>query len=118
MAFILAEAEFQLTAARRRLRRRGLFGRLHRRFNSQPPEGGCDHHYTRKTCPDSFNSQPPEGGCLRYSISRRSISRFQLTAARRRLHVADDIMLQQFGVSTHSRPKAAAECLGNSECCF
>ena len=55
---------FQLTAARRRLRQ--LHQRRHdtrQRFNSQPPEGGCNASRTPTRNNLCFNSQPPEGGC-------------------------------------------------------
>ena len=76
---------FQHTAARRRLLRNNQFRRLLRRFNTQPPEGGCVDLYqiepvykvsthsrpkaaaARTTpstpSPPGFNTQPPEGGC-------------------------------------------------------
>ena len=105
---------FQHTAARRRLRSGELLLRgrydvsthsrpkaaaaantqllpARRRFNTQPPEGGCKtgvHHVEHATC---FNTQPPEGGCRH---PYRSASR-----ARR--------------VSTHSRPKAAARVISS-----
>ena len=34
------------------------------RFNTQPPEGGCGGQWTTPTYRRSFNTQPPEGGCL------------------------------------------------------
>ena len=56
--------EFQHTAARRRLPRLFLFApRKARRFNTQPPEGGCKRRLSPRLYNDSFNTQPPEGGC-------------------------------------------------------
>ena len=77
-------------------------------FNTQPPEGGCKHTRKFKRFTDSFNTQPPEGGCI--AIGARAVlsSRFQHTAARRRLLTIYDINDEFIAVSTHSRPKAAA----------
>ena len=83
----------------------------------------------------SFNTQPPEGGCLLHHQFRVHHSQFQHTAARRRLraHLQIKLVLLKFqhtaarrrllavfpnsspplGVSTHSRPKAAAVVLGS-----
>ena len=78
--------EFQHTAARRRLRRCQPGEPISRRFNTQPPEGGCpepaqlrqsacwvsthsrpkaaakrvEYSLEKNHC---FNTQPPEGGC-------------------------------------------------------
>ncbi len=57
-------------------------------FNTQPPEGGCRLIVCPNRQNDSFNTQPPEGGCNRLRIWRKEIA-----------------------VSTHSRPKAAGNCL-------
>ena len=54
-------------------------------FNTQPPEGGCCKIAVRYWLIEGFNTQPPEGGCTRAETDRM-------------VH----------GVSTHSRPKAAA----------
>ena len=148
--------EFQLTAARRRLH--GVVTRAHPvsvvsphshpkaaacpkypmqskrpRFNSQPPEGGCDIFFWISATSVRFNSQPPEGGCLSDkdkpssggkvsthsrpkaaaggSVKGGSCKEFQLTAARRRLPITPVSMVVGTAVSTHSRPKAAA-CIG------
>ncbi len=76
---------FQHTAARRRLRR-GCRGRGGIDcFNTQPPEGGCVCQCPIANGNAGFNTQPPEGGCfVRFAP------------------------LLMSGVSTHSRPKAAA----------
>ena len=77
-------------------------------FNTQPPEGGCER------CPGPgpgrirFNTQPPEGGCMKALMSAMSLLLFQHTAARRRLPTPSRIAIRGWGVSTHSRPKAAA----------
>ena len=55
----------------------------------------------------SFNSQPPEGGCSVSSCVYRAVA-FQLTAARRRLRYSTARDHPYMSVSTHSRPKAAA----------
>ena len=77
---------FQHTAARRRLRVPFPCVIAHRSsFNTQPPEGGCPHRRIHRHRPRSFNTQPPEGGCR-----------------------AAGCLVRDGGVSTHSRPKAAA----------
>ena len=79
-------AWFQHTAARRRLPARpNLHARAMPRFNTQPPEGGCQPVGLTHASRTSFNTQPPEGGCL------RNLNLYPLRK-----------------VSTHSRPKAAA----------
>ena len=100
---------FQLTAARRRLRQ--LHQRRHdtrQRFNSQPPEGGCNASRTPTRNNLCFNSQPPEGGCEPSARTLRMRCKFQLTAARRRLHFHPLPRGFRALVSTHRRPKAAA----------
>ena len=83
-----AKSKFQHTAARRRLRSPRLGLGPGRSFNTQPPEGGC------------------HGDPLAYYILKE---KFQHTAARRRLRWHRHLK-RPFGfVSTHSRPKAAAE---------
>ena len=32
-------------------------------FNTQPPEGGCEHQLVMNENISCFNTQPPEGGC-------------------------------------------------------
>ena len=79
---------FQHTAARRRLQS----------FGSSHPPPGC------------FNTQPPEGGCRSKSRFPAASPPFQHTAARRRLLVVfRDGQDGSSQVSTHSRPKAAAD---------
>ena len=56
------------------------------RFNTQPPEGGCEALAIRAPHPKGFNTQPPEGGCLAAIGLRQARGpAFQHTAARRRL---------------------------------
>ena len=59
-----------------------------RRFNTQPPEGGCDTDAKCKYSKSSFNTQPPEGGWTCTYFVYESVK-----------------------VSTHSRPKAAENIL-------
>ena len=63
-----------------------------RRFNTQPPEGGCSHLASRSCAANGFNTQPPEGGCLGFL---RGLGEW-------------------VKVSTHSRPKAAADAGGDA----
>ena len=77
-------------------------------FNSQPPEGGCG------------STMPLPSTCSRFQLTaaRRRLHKsittlsttamFQLTAARRRLRVSCVCDESEVLVSTHSRPKAAA----------
>ena len=78
---------FQLTAARRRLPKRCKDISARESFNSQPPEGDCLAERGGGSVKGGFNSQPPEGGCVLHSIG---------------------VVIVHF-VSTHSRPKAAAQ---------
>ena len=76
---------FQHTAARRRLAVYQGRIALSIRFNTQPPEGGWavkTAFLCRFRC---FNTQPPEGGWLSLVQVRLPHTRFQHTAARRRL---------------------------------
>ena len=78
--------EFQHTAARRRLPASGGdIGQQLRRFNTQPPEGGCFHPANPATFRIRFNTQPPEGGCPCFGVFQNFQKKFQHTAARRRL---------------------------------
>ena len=56
-----------------------------------------------------FNTQPPEGGCLTSTGGSPPTAMFQHTAARRRLLEARVWAWGRGEVSTHSRPKAAAK---------
>ena len=99
-------------------------------FNTQPPEGGCVATFSIVPKCFSFNTQPPEGGCytripyrnkiaeFQHTAARRRLrprvmvgrpqQKFQHTAARRRLHKRTSYRGCFTTVSTHSRPKAAA----------
>ena len=102
------------------------------RFNTQPPEGGClrqdvaalrallvSTHSRPKAAAKTpckmvftrlgFNTQPPEGGCPGPGRHRCHAKLFQHTAARRRLRLRGHTGPLCSGVSTHSRPKAAAD---------
>ena len=77
-------------------------------FNTQPPEGGCINKIITNTTPKSFNTQPPEGGCRGFTPQTAADTKFQHTAARRRLPPPTKRLHLIQPVSTHSRPKAAA----------
>ena len=55
----------------------------------------------------SFNTQPPEGGWEIENENRNAFTKFQHTAARRRLVLDCNTGCCDTPVSTHSRPKAA-----------
>ena len=55
-----------------------------------------------------FNTQPPEGGCFLFLKCFIFWFLFQHTAARRRLLAKEEKSGSDYKVSTHSRPKAAA----------
>ena len=84
-------------------------------FNTQPPEGGWPPVRTTKiSAPFCFNTQPPEGGWSWGGYSPNPATKFQHTAARRRLVARQMPHLVALNVSTHSRPKAAGRrCLRN-----
>ena len=54
-------------------------------FNTQPPEGGWHTVKERPRFPSGFNTQPPEGGWVSFHKNVAICSKFQHTAARRRL---------------------------------
>ena len=99
---------FQHTAARRR---------LVSAFNQPFLTGWFQHTAARrrldggdcsvKRGDDGFNTQPPEGGWPITPIQHCYFLKFQHTAARRRLVPCGTSITFLFGVSTHSRPKAA-----------
>ena len=100
--------QFQHTAARRRLVHKCLCcGFRFRCFNTQPPEGGWVIHVTSDNpiYSVSTHSRPKAAGPT--SIRRRQKTRFQHTAARRRLAMSPKYEPPRMSVSTHSRPKAA-----------
>ena len=80
---------FQLTAARRRLR----LSRVHVvaidavSTHSRSKAAACNAS-RRACCSASFNSQPLEGGCMSLVILVLPVYLFQLTAARRRLRTS------------------------------
>ena len=99
---------FQHTAARRRLRgfRPVAAGPL-RRFNTQPPEGGCACHVLPAPQACGFNTQPPEGGCIieSYKFCQDDVSTHSRPKAAAKSKEQTGVTA---AVSTHSRPKAAA----------
>ena len=77
------------------------------RFNTQPPEGGCDPDMLESIALTvSTHSRPKAAGC--YIEGYILTFRFQHTAARRRLLGLFFFASDNLQVSTHSRPKAAA----------
>ena len=78
-------------------------------FNSQPPEGSCRMTPCRQLAPFLFQLTAARRQ-LQYHLSNPPETMlFQLTAARRQLRpVIVNIVTNRF-VSTHSRPKAAAQ---------
>ena len=76
-------------------------------FNSQPREGGWPPAQASRVTRKHFNSQPREGGWASRSGFEGSRSKFQLTAARRRLALYVDGIPDLDNISTHSRAKAA-----------
>ena len=76
------------------------------RFNTQPPEGGCDPDMLESIALTvSTHSRPKAAGC--YIEGYILTFRFQHTAARRRLLGLFFFASDNLQVSTHSRPKAA-----------
>ena len=119
---------FQHTAARRRLVKRNQTVFSHKRFNTQPPEGGWTirPHKTKRSVVSthsrpkaagpidekvmtpidvSTHSRPKAAGLHRLHYPSQKM--FQHTAARRRLDVRCHPFQGRDTVSTHSRPKAA-----------
>ena len=58
----MPDLSFQHTATRRWLQKAKLWILSTKRFNTQPPEGGCGSLRVSMRAKDSFNTQPPEGG--------------------------------------------------------
>ena len=102
-----ALAPFQHTAARRRLPGRPVYQADLRRFNTQPPEGGCCHSRNLEMPLGCFNTQPPEGGCRMGRRQNAAGSGFNTQPPE---GGCDELHGCASGnaVSTHSRPKAAA----------
>ena len=65
---------------------------------------------------DGFNTQPPEGGWNFHFRGTNSVTKFQHTAARRRLDHLHIMPRPGKDVSTHSRPKAAGTATGSTIC--
>ena len=102
-------AVFQHTAARRRLHgRRQNSHNPSSSFNTQPRGGGCICLLLHLNVIERFNTQPRGGGCLPLSTPTLTVTRFQHTAARRRLHGCWMFVGRPMLVSTHSRAEAAA----------
>ena len=76
-------------------------------FNTQPPEGGWLPAFVmlRTSCGFQHTAARRRLGCAACCSSLYGL--FQHTAARRRLAGNPALRLLIFGVSTHSRPKAA-----------
>ena len=100
---------FQHTAARRRLPQfqnhdnYKWFVSTHSR-----PKAAAEIDNKNQRYLASFNTQPPEGGCRMLANHTKQQRKFQHTAARRRLRPHLLFYNCCTSVSTHSRPKAAA----------
>ena len=124
------ELEFQHTAARRRLGQMAfnITALEAVSTHSRPKAAGMANEFMRgvtvvsthsrpkaagrlkdfiQTAMQSFNTQPPEGGWNLSELLPAKRHKFQHTAARRRLGHHGLAVHAEFGVSTHSRPKAA-----------
>ena len=99
--------QFQHSAARRRLNWASSVTASFNCFNTQPPEGGCEHGMVALFGIGRFNTQPPEGGWLRKPSVYYPFYVFQHSAARRRLPFPTHHWPFPIRVSTLSRPKAA-----------
>ena len=77
-------------------------------FNTQPPEGGCGFFIASKTGWSMFQHTAARRRLLDGWTLTTTSKWFQHTAARRRLLFPSLINVYLSGVSTHSRPKAAA----------
>ena len=110
--------KFQHTAARRRLFCCHHVFACNGSFNTQPPEGGWWVAKQYGNFFTSFNTQPPEGGCLNCSSVRVS-NKVSTHSRPKAAAQCDSMKYYRFGVSTHSRPKAAekfASALASSTC--
>ena len=76
-------------------------------FNSQPPEGGWQHPPKLRRPIARFNSQPPEGGWLKPPFYWSNQSRFNSQPPEGGWLHEYPFRDLPYGVSTHSRPKAA-----------
>ena len=61
------------------------FSAMLSRFNTQPPEGGWYAALKNWGLSACFNTQPPEGGWKDFKMRINEHTKFQHTAARRRL---------------------------------
>ena len=100
---------FQHTAARRRLlETSSINADPVSGFNTQPPEGGCFIIALNLSRDKVFQHTAARRRLLSDIEARIGSKAFQHTAARRRLPPEDTTTLYLVTVSTHSRPKAAA----------
>ena len=79
-----------------------------RRFNTQPPEGGCKSASTLAFAIVGFNTQPPEGGCLGENIQQRSDFLVSTHSHPKVAAALAEMERNLIRVSTHSHPKVAA----------
>ncbi len=98
---------FQHSAARRRLISTQLLNAILYVSTLSRPKA-ADHYFRTWFSQSSFNTQPPEGGCSKPALTASSKSKFQHSAARRRLAIVEVLAFDLSVVSTLSRPKAAA----------
>ena len=107
-----ATKKFQHTAARRRLGLSALFLDSFLCFNTQPPEGGWKA-LTQYLTDEAFQHTAARRRLVNSLALSFRWCMFQHTAARRRLESTLKCKLRT-AVSTHSRPKAAANfcCIG------
>ena len=77
------------------------------RFNTQPPESGCQYGSVHFGGQNGFNTQPPEGGCIGPvgGWQKEPVSTHSRPKAAAYKSASKHI---KFKVSTHGRPKAAA----------
>ena len=78
-------------------------------FNTQPPEGGCNSIFFSSSAPHSFNTQPPEGGCRIHCLLMNGCRRFNTQPPEGGCPHNVVCSCREVAVSTHSRPKAAAQ---------
>ena len=80
-------------------------------FNTQPPEGGCNHILKNQDLQKCFNTQPPEGGCghtIDYNNPDPGVSTHSHPKVAARPGTSTPLSTD---VSTHSHPKVAAQLL-------
>ena len=81
--------------------------------HSRPKAAGAVAQAAARKAAVSTHSRPKAAGVL--TINKRQNSKFQHTAARRRLVSGQDASIFVDGVSTHSRPKAAGGEAGQAQ---